>query len=74
MLNNLLQKHWNCFKKVIQKTGEAASDLIGDTIGDKNTKVSKTSPRNKSETNEEILIEIYIYLEEREKIDDLRLV
>ena len=33
-------------KRVIQKTAEAPSDLIGNKIADKITRVSKTSPKN----------------------------
>ena len=42
-------------KTEIQKTAAATGDLIGDKIADRITKVSKTSPHNSSETNEEIL-------------------
>ena len=38
-------------KRAIQKTAEAAGDLIGNKIADKSTRVSKTSPQNNSETN-----------------------
>ena len=59
----------------MQETAEATGDLIGNKIADKITKVSKTSPENNSETNEEeILREKYISPELRQKItDDLRL-
>ena len=62
-------------KRVIQKTAEATGDLTGNKIADKITRVSKTSPKNNSETNEEeILRERYISPELRQKIiDDLRL-
>ena len=40
---------------LIQKTGEATGDLIGNKIADKITRVSKTSPQKNLETNEEIL-------------------
>ena len=36
------------------KTAEATGDLIGNKIADKITRVSKTSPQNNSETNEEM--------------------
>ena len=50
-------------KRVIQKTEEATGDLVGHKIADKITRVSKTSPKNNSETNEqEILRGIYIYI------------
>lgn len=52
-------------KKMIQKTTEATSDLIGNKI----TKASKTSPQN-LETNEEILWKKYISPELRQKIID----
>ena len=63
-------------KKAIQKTVEATGDLIRNKITDKIRRVSKTSPQNNSETNEnEILWERYIFPEERQKIiDDLRLI
>ena len=59
----------------IQKTAEATVYLIGNKIADKITRVSKTSPKNNSETNEEkILRERYISPKIRQKIiDDLRL-
>ena len=40
-------------KRAIQKTAEATVDLIGTKIADQITRVSKTSPQNNSETNEE---------------------
>ena len=63
-------------KKVIQRRAEAASNLIGDKIADKITRVWKISPQNNSRTNwEKILIEIYMSPEERQKIvDNLRLI
>ena len=61
-------------KRAVQKTTEATGDLIGIKIADKITRFSKTSPQCKSEANEEILREKYIFPELREKnIDDLRL-
>ena len=62
-------------KRAIQKTAEATGDLIGIKIADKITRSSKTSPQFKSEANDEILREKYIFPELREKIiiDDLRL-
>ena len=66
-------------KRVTQKTAEATGDLVGKTIDDRVTKVSKTLPQNNSEkiTNEhdrEIPKEIYVSPEEREGItDELRL-
>ena len=55
---------------------EATSDLIGNKIANKITRVSKTSPQNNSATNEEeIYRERYIPPEERLKIiDNLRLI
>ena len=63
-------------KRAIQKTAEAASDLSGNKIADKITRVSRTSPKNNSETNEEeILRKRYISPELRQKIIvDLRFV
>ena len=40
-------------KRVIQKTAEATNDLIRNKNADKITRVSQTSPKNTSETNEE---------------------
>ena len=40
-------------KRVIQKTAEATNDLIINKNADKITRVSQTSPKNNSETNEE---------------------
>ena len=62
-------------KRAIQKTAESTDDLIGNKIADKITRVSKTSPKNNSETNEEeIFTERFIPSEQRRKIiDDLRL-
>ena len=62
-------------KRAIQNIAEAAVDLIDNKIADKFANVSKTSPQNNSVTNEEVLRERYISLEERQKIiDDLRLI
>ena len=55
-------------KKAIQKTSEAAGCLIGNKTANKITRVSRTSPQNNSETNEEeILREKYISPELRQK-------
>ena len=65
-------------KRVIQKTEEATDDLIGNTIPDKITRISKNSKQNNSVTiehNKEISKERYISPEERHKsIGDLRLI
>ena len=63
-------------KRAIQKTAEATGDLIVHRIANKITRVSKTSPKNNSETNEEeILKERYIPPEQRQKIiGNLRLI
>ena len=63
-------------KRAIQKTAEATGDLIGNKIADRTTRVSKTSPQNNSETNEEeILRERFIPPQVRHNItDDLRLI
>ena len=62
-------------KRAIQKIAEATGDLIGNKIADKITRVSKTSPQNNSEVNEEeMLRKRYISTELRQKIiNDLRL-
>ena len=52
-LNSLQQMHLKLLqkkKKTIQKTAEATSDLIGNKIVERITKVSKTSQQNNSET------------------------
>ena len=55
-------------KRVVQKTGEAAGDLIGNKIVDKITSVGK--PKEKTNKPEEI----YVPLEKRQQIiDDLKL-
>ena len=47
---------------MIQKAAETTGDLIEKKITDKVSSVSKTSPKNNSETNEEELLrEKYIY-------------
>ena len=67
-------------KKGIQKTAEATSDLAGNNIANKSTKVSENSQQNNSETvtnkhDKEILKERDISPEERQIIiDDLRLI
>ena len=53
---------------------KAISDLIGNKIADKITRVSKTLPHDNLETNEEILREKYTSPELRQKvINDLQL-
>ena len=62
-------------KREIQKIVESTGDLIGNKIADEITRVSKTSPKNNSETNEkELLRERFIPSELRHKIiNDLKL-
>ena len=61
-------------KRVIQEKVAATGDLIGNKIADKFTTVSKSSPQNNLETNEEMLGGKYISPESRQKIiDDLKL-
>ena len=62
-------------KRVIQKIAEATGNIKGNKIADKIIRASKISPKNNSETNEEVTIrEKYISPELRQKIiDDLRL-
>ena len=51
MPKNLLQMHLKLLQnKQFKKTAEATGDLIGNKIADKITRVSKTSPKNNSET------------------------
>ena len=62
-------------KRTIQETAEVTGDLIGNKIANKITRVSKTLPKNNSETIEEDeLRERFMPSELRHKIiDDLRL-
>ena len=62
-------------RKPVQKTPKTTDDLIGNKITNKVTRISKTSPQNNPETNEEeILRERYISPEQRQNIvDDPRL-
>ena len=54
-------------KRVVQKTAEAAGDLIGNKIADKITSIGKPKPKAEPE-------EIYIPPEKKQQIiDDLRL-
>ena len=56
-------------KRVVQNTAEAAGDLIGNKIADKITSIGR--PKEKEKTKQ--IDEIYIPLEKRQIIDDLRL-
>ena len=57
-------------ERVVQKTAEAAGDLIGNKIADKITSIGK--PKEKEKTKE--IKEIYVPQEKRQQIiDDLRL-
>ena len=57
-------------KRVVQKTAEAAGDLIGNKIADRITSIGK--PKEKEKTNK--VEEIYIPPEKRQQIiDDLNL-
>ena len=61
-------------KRVMQKTAETTSDLIGNKLAYKITRSRKSSPQNNLETNEEILKDKYISPELRQKIiNDLRI-
>ena len=62
-------------KRTIQETAEVTGDLIGNKIANKITRVSKTLPKNNSESIEEDEIrERFMPSELRHKIiDDLRL-
>ena len=62
-------------KRVIQKTAEATSDLIGNKIANKITKLSKNSVRVTNEHGKEIPKERYVSPKERQEIlDELRLI
>ena len=53
MLKNLLQMHLKLPpKRAIQKAAGATGDLTGNKLGDKITKVSRTTSQNNSETVE----------------------
>ena len=57
-------------ERVVQKTAEAAVDLIGNKIADKITSIGE--PKEKEKTKE--IKEIYVPQEKRQQIiDDLRL-
>ena len=57
-------------KRLVQKTAEAAGELIGNKIADKIASIGK--PKEKEKTNK--VEEIYIPPEKRQQIiDDLRL-
>ena len=43
-------------KESFKKAAEATSDLIGNKIADKSTRVSEISPKINSETNEEEIL------------------
>ena len=60
-------------KRVVQKTAEAAGDLIGDKRADKITSAGKSN-KNTKELQQTKKQEIYIPPEKRQQvIDDLRL-
>ena len=62
-------------KRAIQKTAEAAGDLIGNKFADKITSVSKKSPKELQNNEMEAPKKWYISLEESQQIiDELRLV
>ena len=48
--------HLKLAKKNHSKNSRSKGDLTGDKIADKITRSSKTSPQNKSEANEKLLI------------------
>ena len=53
-------------KRGTQKTAEVIGDLTWNKIVDKVTRVSKTSPKNNSETDEEEIL-TYIYISRTKK-------
>ena len=73
--NTLVQMHLKLFQIAEKNPAEATGDLIGNKIADRNTKVSRTSPKNNSQTNEEeILRERFVAPELRHKIvNDIRI-
>ena len=57
-------------KRVVQKTAEAAGDLIGNKITDKTNSIGKTKEKEKTKEIEEV----YISPEKRQQIiDDLKI-
>ena len=61
-------------KRVVQKTAEAAGDLIGHKIADKTTSIGKPKEKEKTKENTKEIEEIYISPEKRQQIiDDLKL-
>ena len=57
---------------MIRKTATANGDFIGNEIADRITKVSKISPKNNSETNEEERYNIHlekdiVYLQNKDR-------
>ena len=65
--------HLKLLKKSNSKTVKTTGYVIGNKIADRITKVSKTSPQNISQRNEEeleILREIYIYIQQELKKED----
>ena len=61
-------------KKVIQKTGEATVDFVGNKIAKKITKVSKNLETVTNENNKETPKERYVSPEKKQEIiNDLRL-
>ena len=67
------QMHLKLLQKRNSENGSKMSNLIGNKIEDKITKVSKSSPQNNFESETEIK-ERYISIEERQQIiDELRL-
>ena len=62
------------YKRIFQKTAEAAGDLIGSKIADKITQAGKTN-KNTKELQQNERQAIYIPPEKRQEIaDDLRLI
>ena len=63
-------------KRSVPKTAEATGDLVGNTIANKITSISKkpaSEPHSNAASNE-IPKERYISPQERQKIDELRLI
>ena len=57
MLNNLRQMRLELLQKEQFKNSRTTGDLIGNKIADKITRVTKTSPQNNRETNEEEMLD-----------------
>ena len=63
--NQVCSRYKTTSKKIIQKTAEATSDLIGNKISNRITKVWTTPEAVRNENDKEIPKEICIYLQKK---------